>query len=295
VARNEPTRPTSSPAQTEAQKAREKLRKQKQEEEEELRRIQARIVADRAERKAEDEARKAERKLLEQQSAQTQQSLPRTNAKNSSAKEVRLNVRLFDGHTIRSTFPRTATLQDDVRPWIDHEFAANAESSPERHPPYLFKQILAPLPNRELSASDETATLGDIDLAPSATLILIPVKGYVDAYGGPNAGIVGTAVSGVTGLVGGALGLVSSAVGYVGGSLGSIIGYGASDSQPQAAEDRPSPSPPAERPTSPARSNNIRVRTLADQRAGEPGRQQFYNGNQVCSTMSLALDNPSCC
>jgi hypothetical protein len=273
--------PISPSVQNEAQKAREIVRRQKQEQDEERRRIQARIEADKAERKAQAEARKAERKREEQQSPHTPQSAPRTSSKSSLAKEVRLNVRLFDGHTIRSTFPRTATLQDDVRPWIDECFAAKAESPSERLPPYIFKQIIAPLPSRELSASDESAALGDIDLAPSATLVLIPMKGYVDAYGASGGGIVGTAVNGVTNLVSGALGLLSSAVGFVGGSLGSFMGHGSS-SDPQTQSHTTGNSTTSNTQNeNPGLQNTIRVRTLADQRAGERENQQFYNGNQL--------------
>jgi len=283
-ATNVESKPLSS-TQKESQTAREALRKKRQEENEELKRIQARIEADKAERKAQAEARKAERKLQEQQATQIHQQLfPRTDSKaRSQAREVHLNVRLFDGHTVRATFPRTATLQDDVRPWIDQEFAVNAETPSARHPPYIFKQILAPLPSKELTMSEEDKALGDIDFAPSATLVLIPVQGYVDAYNGSGGGVVGSAVNGVTGVVSGAFGLVSSVVGYVGSSLGSVIGYGAAPHNQEQASGSNEGST-ASQPAQDSRGTaGIRVRTLADQRAREPNNQQFYNGNQVCA------------
>lgn len=268
------------------QEARDALRKKKRQEAEDLARVKARIEADRTARKAEAELRRLEREKERGAEAQQQtQTQPRTTAssRGSRSKTVNLQVRLFDGRTIRSTFPRTANLQDDVRKWVDEEFSKLASDDPninnKQLPPYFFRHILTPQPSRELSAGDENQTLGDIDLAPSATLVLVAVKGYTEAYAG-GGGVVGTA----TGLVGGAFGLLSSTVGLVGSTLGSVIGYGAApalDAQPSSSQT------PAQPPQQPAPSNanadgsGIRVRTLADQRAREPRDQQFYNGNQV--------------
>lgn len=270
-----------------AQAARDALRKKKQEEKEELARIQARIEADKAERKAQAEARKAERER-ERQSTPTNASpaLNSTSIKGSQAKEVHLNIRLFDGRTIRSTFPRTAKLQDDVRPWIDSEFVAMAENPREEHPPYFFKQIMAPLPSRELSAGEENQTLGDIDLAPSATLVLIPVKGHAEAYSGGGGGVVGGVVGGVSGLIGGVFGLAYNAAGYVGSTVGSVVGYGTADEG--SADHAPAQSSTreaSERRLGTPSDPGVRVRTLADQREREPRNQELYNGNQVRPTL----------
>ncbi|KAF2476258.1 uncharacterized protein BDR25DRAFT_300349 [Lindgomyces ingoldianus] len=277
-----PPDPESDPASSNAAKqaARDALRKKKQDEKDELARIQSRIEADRAERKAQDAARKADRERLTHSSSPTSAQFPTsTSKKGSQARDVHLNVRLFDGHTVRSTFPRTAKLQDDVRLWVDQEFTTRAENPRQSHPPYIFKQILAPLPSRELSASDESETLGDIDLAPSATLVLIPVQGYTEAYSSiPGGGIVGGVVGGVTGLVGSAFGLASSTVGYIGSTLGAIVGYGRGSME----EERPLPGRTlGESQPETADPSTVRVRTLADQRAREPRSQEFYNGNQL--------------
>lgn len=302
-------KPSSSTPSTAQSAAREALRKKKQEEKEELARIKARIEADKAERRAQAEARKAERERERETLASPSSNtapvsgsvvckdgvcewVPGTTSKKTStnrsqAKDVHLNVRLFDGRTVRHTFPRTANLQNDVRPWIDSEFAARAENPREKHPPYYFRQILAPLPSRELSAGEESETLGDIDLAPSATLVLIPVKGYTEAYSGGGGGIVGGVVGGVTGLVGGVFGMAYNAATSVGGALGSIVGYGG-ESAPAAggqttgeASSNAAASSPQRAETQSGTGSTIRVRTLADQRAGEPRSQELYNGNQV--------------
>ncbi|KNG45849.1 ubx domain-containing protein [Stemphylium lycopersici] len=158
------SKPTASSTSTNKaqQEARDALRKKKREDAEELARIKARIEADKAARKAEAETRRAERE--KERNAQPSTSLQPptiTSSKRSQAKTVSLNVRLFDGRTIRSTFPRDATLQDAVRTWVDSEFSKLAQSDENINhkalPPYYFRHILAPQPSRELSAGDETA------------------------------------------------------------------------------------------------------------------------------------------
>jgi hypothetical protein len=279
-------KPQAAPASAAQREAREALRKKKQEEKDELDRIKARIEADKAGRRAEAEARKAEREKHPQSPTASQ---PRsTSTRGSQAEKVHLNVRLFDGRTVRSTFPRTAKLQDDVRRWIDQEFIAQAEQPGQKHPPYLFRQILAPLPSKELTMSEEDQTLGDIDLAPSATLVLIPVKGYIDAYSGDGDGIVGSATGAVTGLVAGVFGLAGSALGFVGSTVSSVLGGGAGTGQQPSESNAAGRSLGDAGPeqTEPS-TTNLRVRTLADQRAGEPRSQQFYNGNQASHMRSI--------
>lgn len=267
------------------QAARAALQKKKREDAEELARVKARIEQDKAERKAQAEARRAEREK-ERSAENRTQSQPRTSTRGSQAKDVHLNVRLFDGRTIRSTFPRTASLEKEVRKWIDEEFSKLDSDDPNIKnralPPYFFRHILAPQPSRELSAGDENQTLGDIDLAPSATLVLVPVKGYTDAYSGTGTNLLaGT----TTGLVGSAFGLLSSTVGYAGGILGSFLGTGAAAPQPSQGQAVGGSGSGGERSGSSRpemeEQGNIRVRTLADQRTREPRNQQFYNGNQV--------------
>jgi hypothetical protein len=271
-----------TPSVTAVQRAaRDALRKKKREEAEELARVKARIEQDRAERKAQAEARKTEREQERNTEAQSQtQSRTTTSSRGSQSKTVNLQIRLFDGRTIRSTFPRTATLQSEVRKWVEEEFAKLPTDDPninnKRLPPFYFRHILPPQPSRELSAGDENQSLGDIDLAPSATLVLVPVKGYTEAYSGSGVGVVGSA----TGVVGGAFGLLSSTVGYAGSMLGSIIGYGSTPA-PEAATGQTTASGESQASQQPAISEgaSIRVRTLADQRAREPNNQKFYNGN----------------
>ena len=269
------------------QAARDALRKKKREDAEELARVKARIEQDKAARKAAAAARAAERELERTGAAAETTPRPSASTRGSQAQNVSLHVRLFDGKTIRHVFPRTATLQDDVRSWVDTEFSklasddASTSTSKGGLPPFYFRHLLPPQPARELSAGDEAQHLGDIDLAPSATLILVPIKGYTQAYAA-NEGVVGAA----TGLVGGAFGLLSSTVGYVGSALGSVVGFGggagaAADADAQAGRTVGAQRAGNAQAQTQAGSEGIRVRTLADQRAREP--QTFYNGNQVSS------------
>lgn len=85
-----------------------------------------------------------------------------------------LQVRLFDGSTLRSRFPSAATLGGDVRAWID-------EARTDGDAPYTFRVVLTPLPNKHVEPAEEIRSLLSLGLAPSATLVLVPSK-YAAAY-----------------------------------------------------------------------------------------------------------------
>ena len=232
-------------------------------------RILKRVEDDKIERRKWAAARKAEANKTNDQSESivAGSSAPISKA-SSQHKECALQIRLFDGSSIRSKFPSSATLRVDVRPWIDEHQLGNA--------PYTFKHILTPLPNRTISISDEEQSLQSQGLAPNATLILVPVHGYTTAYvDSGSSGVVAKSVS--TGY-----GLISSGVGLVTGLFGSLLG-GAGPAAP------PQDEPPAPSNTAPTPSN-INIRTLRDQNPKED--RQFYNGNAVSddTLYSGALD-----
>jgi hypothetical protein len=89
--------------------------------------------------------------------------------------QYRLQVRLFDGRSIRSSFTPTQTIRGDVRPWLD-------EHMEDDHRPYNLKHILTPLPNRTLSVAEESQTLRDLSLGSTANLVMVPVQTYTTAY-----------------------------------------------------------------------------------------------------------------
>ncbi|TLS22335.1 uncharacterized protein PpBr36_09694 [Pyricularia pennisetigena] len=177
--------PSPGKSQVEAQKAAEMIKKRKQEANEDRRRILERIEHDRAERKAREEERRAERRALQDgtaadagATATATLSIPKKQASRTAVDICALQVRDFDGSTIRARLPSSGTLRKDVREWVD------ANRSPNGSGPYLFKLVLTPLPNRTIDETEEDKTLLDLELVPSATLILVPVPRFSSAYGG---------------------------------------------------------------------------------------------------------------
>ncbi|KAK0111271.1 hypothetical protein ONS95_001643 [Cadophora gregata] len=244
-----------------------KLQAQRQKEaREEKARILKRVEDDKAERREKEAQRKREAlaklegereadKVVAESSAS---ALPARGGAN--AKECAVQVRLFDGSTIRSRFPSTGSLLKDVRPWVDEK--------QEGGTPYNFKQVLSPLPNKNIEMSEEEHTFTALGLTPSATLILVPVADYTSAYEG-GGGIVSRAASG-------GFALISSSVGLVTGALGSLLGGSTAPAPAPSQATSSGPAPP---------STAINVRTLRDQRQeSKKEDQQFYNGNAVCSS-----------
>lgn len=236
-------------------------KKRQQDAKDERARILKRVEDDKAQRRQDAAERKARAKAeagSESQSSATAPSSSRSNHPSTRSAECAVQVRLFDGSTIRSRFPSSGNLRVHVRQWIDEK--------QERDTPYTFKQVLTPLPNKNISISEEEETLQTLGLTPSATLILIPVNGYTSAYeGGGGGGIVyRSAAAGYN--------MVSSGVGMVTGALGSLLGgVGAAPAQ-EEHENAASASVP---------TTSINVRTLRDQQRSDD--QQFYNGNAVSS------------
>ena len=236
-------------------------KKHHQEARAERERILKRVEDNKAERRGREAQRKAQARAKDDaknrdgESASSSSIVPPASMNKSV--QCALQIRLFDGSTIRSRFSWDGSLGADVRPWIDEH--QNSDT------PYTFKHVLTPLPNKNISISDEEQSLYSQGLTPSATLILVPVQGYTSAYkDGAASGILSRAASG-------GYSLVSSGVGLVAGVLGGFLG-GRGTASP--AEDRPAAlSPPTPNP-------GINVRTLNDHDRDD---QQFYNGNAVCT------------
>ncbi|EKD15675.1 uncharacterized protein L3040_005978 [Drepanopeziza brunnea f. sp. 'multigermtubi'] len=230
-------------------------RQRQQEAREEKARILKRVEDDKAARREAAAARKAQREGKGKE-VEISGDSSSASVRGANAKECAVQVRLFDGSTIRSRFPSSGTLAKDVRSWVDEKQEGDV--------PYTFKQVLSPLPNKNIEASEEEKSLADIGLTPSATLILLPVAGYISAYEG-NSNLVSKAVSG-------GYGIVSSGVGMVTGVLGSFLGGSPSSGPAQTA-------PPPRQPGAPSSpSVAINVRSLRD-REPKKDKQQFYNGN----------------
>lgn len=255
-------------------------RRRQQDAKQERERVLREIENDKAVRKEKEQQRKALAKaeaegndgvggLANQQLAQeAAQSRPKT------SKECAIQVRLFDGSTIRQRFPSDQTLRSYVRPWIEKQRS-------DGDTPYTFKQILSPLPNRTLSISEEEESLQSLGLAPSATLVMVPVQGYTAAYAG-DPGLLSKGVS--TGY-----NVLSTGAGMITGALSTFLGAGQATTEAQQAATSSSQHA---RQDAPAASRNS-VRTLQDQRSDKEDHQ-LYNGNQVSHdpTTVVAPTNP---
>ncbi|KAL2853903.1 hypothetical protein BJY01DRAFT_206103 [Aspergillus pseudoustus] len=178
--------------------------------------------------------------------------------------QYRLQVRLFDGRSVRSTFSPSHTIRKDVRPWLDRQM--------EERRPYNLKHILTPLPNQTLTIGEEDRTLREIITGSTATFVMVPIKSYTEAYS-DSGSLPVRAVSSV-------YGIISSVVGTATGYVGSWLGYGQTQAaQPQSETTQPAESPsPNENPR--RRPFGPNIRTLRDQLDGQD-RSEFYNGNQV--------------
>ncbi|EWZ39272.1 hypothetical protein FOCG_09010 [Fusarium oxysporum f. sp. radicis-lycopersici 26381] len=161
-----------------AHKQAEAVRKKKQKDQEEKARILKRIEDDKAERRLRAEQREKQKldNLKGGDVAASLVSAPETKLSSTSKSGAitALQVRLFDGSTLRNRFKTTAHLKE-VRHWVD-------ESRGDGSQPYTFKQVLTPLPNKNIDETEEDKPLGDLGLFPSSTLVLIPVKKFTTAY-----------------------------------------------------------------------------------------------------------------
>ena len=222
--------------------------KRQQDAREERARILKRVEDDKTERREREAQRKAQVAAAKELAAAEPTAMASTSKR--SPTECALQVRLFDGSTIRSRFPAMGNLKADVRPWIDEQ--------QEDDTPYTFKHVLTPLPNKNIEAEEEDDSLYHCGLTPNATLILVPVANFTPAY--ESGGILGRG-----------FGLVSSGFGAVTGLLGSVLGAGGA-AAPEADNGTTS--------AGPSHTNTTKVRTLRDQEPKKDDRE-FYNGNAV--------------
>jgi hypothetical protein len=190
---------------------------------------------------------------------------PRPPAPKGPPSQYRLQVRLFDGRSIRSSFTPTQTIRNDVRPWLDEQMTEDKR-------PYNLKHVLTPLPSRTLSVAEESQALQDLGLGSTANLVMIPVASYTEAYTAAAANsLPARGISAV-------YNMVSSVASSATSLVGSFIGYGSS--VPESSAQAPSPSPPPPENARRRRTSGLNIRTLHDQR-DERDDSQFYNGNQV--------------
>ena len=237
-----------------------RMQKERQAKDREAReRVKASIAADREERRRLNSIQTQNERIADMEAEEAaKRSRPSTG-------DVRVQVRTFDGSTLRDTFRHDSTLGKDVRSWIDERTGATM--------PYNLKLILTPLPNRNIEASEEEQSLSDLGIRGSCTLVMVAVKGYVESYTGQTSGgLVSNAFSGGYSLVTGTAGALFGGVKYV-------LGYGGSEQEQTASNEEVNTSSVA------GQGPKLKVRTLADQRMEQMNRRgpnsQLYNGNQL--------------
>ncbi|GAB7345965.1 hypothetical protein MBLNU457_4188t1 [Dothideomycetes sp. NU457] len=266
---------TQSSRQAYVDQQRTRLKEAKQEKE----RVLKMIEADKAARKERD----AQRKLAAQGEA-TPASGPSTatglgtNSRPSGHVSAlcSLQIRLFDGSSIRTKFASDSTLSSAVRTYVTEES--------QTFQPYNFRLMQVPGPSRTIDISEENQSLQSLGLCPSATLVLVPVKEYTTAYSGTYSNsIMNRSLAMTQSVMGGAYNLV-------GGMLGRLTGYGAGEAEGPymggtADEQEPSnvqgsrmAGADSQPQTGP--SSGMKIRTLADQRRDDQS-SELYNGNQL--------------
>ncbi|KAK4174046.1 hypothetical protein QBC36DRAFT_380508 [Triangularia setosa] len=276
--------PTKSP--TAHNQYAEALKKKQKEAREERQRILKQIEDDKAERKARQEALEAERKAATEAStvpfAAASQVLPQTSRVSSHAA---IQVRLFDGSTLRSRFSSTDTLKD-VRQWV-------TENRKDGKRPFNFKILLTPLPSKTVDATEEEKTLQELELTPSCTLILLPVPKYSSAYSRSSGSGSSTASStNSTGEERGNIfqrfiGFILFIVGLIGGLFSTLFSTSGPAAGQQDLDGDETP-----RQQSPARGGGQQRQGGAQGQGGDRriggleslrrrNEQQFYNGNST--------------
>ncbi len=242
-------------------------------------RILAQIETDKANRRARSERVRPEGDGATE-SAMPESRLSGMRRSAGASGTCSLQIRLFDGSNIRGRFPGSTTIAEGVRQWVREEAPAGSGGADI---PYTFRQILAPKPSRSIEVSEEHETLQSLDLAPSATLVLVPVVGSVNAYAGSSSGWLGWGS-----------GLLSSAyssmpdVGYFLPSFSRLYMGGTGDPQEAGNMEGAAMAGADSLPNAAdagASTGRSKTRTLADQRAeameGKDKRTEFYNGNSL--------------
>ena len=263
--------PTIDPTRKQQAQHAKDQRKRQREAKAERERIVRQIAADKVERRAKEELRKVQAKAESEELQATTINepvgrSPQTADKGKSVmgKECNLQIRTLDGSTLRRRFPTDQTLGTNVRHWIEQENASRTR-------PYTFRQILAPLPNRVIADSDEEETLGSLGLAPSATLVMVPVKGSFTATS-DQAGFISRLTASIYSIVAGWVALLLH-------YLRVFLGLDRTDSaqEPRKSEVESEGNSTGTKLASRA---GIKIRRLHDQDEKKDDHQ-LYNGNQL--------------
>ncbi|KAJ6264131.1 UBX domain-containing protein [Drechslerella dactyloides] len=173
IARRQDTRAMADAAETHRDRSNRQYadaeKKRRAEAEQDRRRVLEQIRSDREEMRIREANRKA---IAAEAEAETQCEAPKEAREkgkqvDNGTGESHIGFRLLDGSRISHTFPADATIEKDVRPWLD-------KNRTDSNQPYkLVSQSVA----MSSVNVEGTSTLRELDLYPSALLILKPVAG----------------------------------------------------------------------------------------------------------------------
>lgn len=290
----------SSSKEAQAKQHAEQLKKKQNEAREERRRILKAIEDDKIAR----QARKAELEAERQAPTSTPTySAPGSQPRPSNSRlseHCAIQVRLLDGSTIRNRFSSTTDTVRSIRKWVD-------DARTDGKTPYTFKILLTPLPSKAILTDEESQSLQTLKLAPSATLILVPLAGKkttrpTTSYSaaskslptmvtdnGPNAGQENQGGDGNDNNI--FLRFITFILGIINGIFGVIMSFlttlfstaGAPQLVDQARQQRQQQQQQASSSaTTGGAGDGSRINTLKRQKRPENRNdQQFYNGNSV--------------
>ena len=257
--------------------SRELKARQQQAREDRARVLQA-IEDDRAARRARVSEREAERATLA-----GEMQVPEEKRKGDEAEVERrrtgggegrckLQIRVFDGSTVRGEWEGTESLAS-VKGWLEGQPGMKKGVGGGA---YGFKVVLTPKPGRMIGVGEEGRTLRELGLAPSATLVLVPVAGKVyprNAGGNPVSRMVMMLVGMVTGLWA-----------LIVGFLGSMFSTAPA---PVQVQERETVTSGVASGRDQSRKGGLRQLRPEGEKRND---QQFYNGNSVRLPLVCTFD-----
>ncbi|KAI9319438.1 hypothetical protein BX666DRAFT_2025732 [Dichotomocladium elegans] len=245
----------------------EKLKKEKREEEEHRKKIKEQIARDRAEQLAARQTEKQRKKAG--RDAENASGSP--NRASSSHDHSSISIRQLDGSTIRNKFKAADPLAF-VKDWVD-------QNRTDGDQPY---KLLAQFPTRQFSIGDEARTLRELDLCPSATLIMKGIKNVSNAYGTNSS-------YSVMDYVYSAGGVLYNAASAVGSSVSGVMqSFFPADTTPSAAASSSSPSSSHHASAGqrlggglPATRSRSNISTIHNSAFADNDNDGRYNGNSL--------------
>ncbi|KAK4042181.1 hypothetical protein C8A01DRAFT_44829 [Parachaetomium inaequale] len=248
------------------------LKKQQQEAREERERILKAIEDDKVARKAQQAEAAAARRLsvASEKPDAAQLVVPPPAAAGKFSEHCAIQVRLFDGSTIRHRFSSSETLKD-VRKWVN-------ETRGDGKAAYTFKVLLTPLPSKTIDVAEEDKTLQALELAPSSTLILLRVPKFAATYSASARPVAGEAQgSAFQRFVAYVLAIITGFFSTVSAFFSTLFSTAGPPAASEPSTSQTSQSQPA---ADAARRRGGRIAGM-DHMDGRRNDQQFYNGNST--------------